>query len=223
MNSVASVDKYPWTQNTRKLQEFLERLHRNINPPDSVNRTWLEQNGFKSKNDRPFIKILQHIGFVDQSARPTDLWRVEYRGSDYRKALAKGIMQGYADLFKHFANPPAMSQKELEDFFATKTDAKEQVIMYTAMVFRTLCGLAEFNGVSPAGLTTSETTQPENDNDQAGPKGSAQMERIGDMQFAGTNARGVSITINIQLTLPEKMTKEDFANFFEAMKKNLLT
>ena len=61
---------YPYTLKVSSLKAFLETIHdRKI--PDKVTIKYITQCGYKSKRDRPIIKILKFINFIDEKGVPT--------------------------------------------------------------------------------------------------------------------------------------------------------
>jgi hypothetical protein len=56
--------EYPYILNTGSLKSFLESIPK-IGVPDKINTNTLPMLGYKSKNDRPIVKILRFIDFID--------------------------------------------------------------------------------------------------------------------------------------------------------------
>ncbi|MFU8827759.1 MAG: DUF5343 domain-containing protein, partial [Brevefilum sp.] len=138
--------EYSYTTVPGKLKEFLSKI-REMGVPSKVTTRWMESVGFKSKNDRSMIAVLQQIRFIDGSGTPIELWS-KYRGSNYRQVLGEGIVEGYAGLFAMYPDANVRSNEELENFFSTKSTAGKQVISKTVSTFKTLCELADFSSAS---------------------------------------------------------------------------
>lgn len=204
--------EFPYTANTGKLREFLSTI-RNIGiPPNGATQDWFQQIGFKSSNDRPILRVMRFINFIDSSSKPTDLWR-QYRTEQHKKILAQGIVQGYNELFQIYPDANKRSNKELNDFFTSKSSAGKQAIEKTIQTFKALCELAEFNGENIVD-TTSNT---DINTDQISGKDETSL-RV----MRPTKDSGITININIQLTLPDTTDPKVYDNFFAAMKNHLI-
>ncbi|MGA9349633.1 MAG: DUF5343 domain-containing protein [Anaerolineae bacterium] len=200
---------FPYTQVTGKLKSFFEKVQQ-VGKPDTVDKKWLASIGLKATNDHTIIPVLRFIGFVDQSSKPTDRWMSYRDKSRAGKVLAEGVLEGYAELFQTYAGAHRRSDEELKAFFSTKTTAGAQVVSKTVTTFKTLCGLADFEGVSVEGppVQPVQLTQ-----DGLG----APTKIIKEL------GAGVTININIQLTLPDTTDESVYDKLFSAMKRHLLS
>jgi hypothetical protein len=97
----------------------------------------------------------------------------------------------------------------LKDFFTPTTDAGPQVVAQTAATFKVLCGFADFKAV-----IKEEKSKGEEEH-----KGKAGGEEGKGAQMTA----GVTINLNIQLTLPITENEKVYENIFKALKDNLLT
>jgi len=198
---------FPYTQAPGRLKSFFSKIPQ-LGTPGAVDKKWLSSIGMQATNDPTIISVLRFIGFVDQSNKPTERWR-DYK-SRAGKALAEGILEGYAELFHTYTDAHRRSDEELRAFFSTKTTAGAQVVSKTLTTFKTLCELADFQGVSVAGppvqseqLTLDGPGAPTEIIKELGP--------------------GVTININLQLTLPDTTDESVYDRLFAAMKKHLLS
>ncbi len=199
---------FPYTQVTGKLKSFFEKIGQ-IGKPDTVDKKWLASIGMKGSNDPSIVPVLKFIGFVDQSGKPTGRWTSYRDKSRAGKVLAEGILEGYEDLFQTYPDAHRQSDEALKSYFSTKTAAGSQVVSKTVTTFKNLCDLAEFDGVSISPHVGDEKSALE---DLAVPT------RV-NKEFGP----GVTININIQLTLPDTTDEKVYDNFFSAMKRNLLS
>ena len=135
---------FPYMQTTGRMKDFFSKVP-SLAAPDLVTIKWLSSVGFKSKNDRPVIGILEFIGFT-ASKKPTDRWTAFRDSSQSTRVMAEGIKQGYSDLFSTYPDAHDRDEKDLRNFFtANKSTAGEQVIRKTLNTFRALCTLADFS------------------------------------------------------------------------------
>jgi len=206
---------FPYTQVTGKLKSFLEKIQQ-VGRPDIVDKKWLASLGFRASNDATIIPILKFIGFVDQSGKPIDNRWLAYRGdkSRARKVLAEGICEGYAELFQTYPDAHQRSDSDLESFFSTRSTAGAQVISKTVTTFKTLCELADFSDVT----ASAQPPVPEPPSPSGVVDTAPGITRTA-VRGLGT---GVTININIQLTLPETTDETVYDKFFAALKKHLL-
>ncbi len=227
---------YPYISNTKNLQEFMQRVQREIYPPQKATNDWLMSIGFKSTNDRPILKILEFLGFVDSSKQPTDTWKMDYRTSMYKRVLAKAIIQGYTELFATFQNAYAKDDNELMDFFAPRVQGGQQVLQKTVNTFKILCGIADFDSnVVPETMTqTAINTFADGSGTEVNDDGTLQVNLTPSLNVIrnslihkGSNSefykaaqtkRNTPVTISIQITLPETKDKEVYEAFFAALK-----
>ena len=137
---------FPYMQTTGRMKDFFSKLP-SLTAPDLVTIKWLSSVGFKSKNDRPVIGILEFIGFT-ASKKPTDRWTAFRDSNQSTRVMAEGIKQGYADLFSTYPAAQDRNEKDLRNFFtANNSTAGEQVIRRTVNTFKALCTLADFSQI----------------------------------------------------------------------------
>ena len=135
---------FPYMQTTGRMKDFFSKVP-SLAAPDLVTIKWLSSVGFKSKNDRPVIGILEFIGLT-ASKKPTDRWTAFRDSNQSTRVMAEGIKQGYADLFSTYPDAHIRDEKDLRSFFtAQKPSAGEQVIRKTVNTFKALCTLADFS------------------------------------------------------------------------------
>lgn len=203
----------PYTQNTGKLKEFLNTV-RTIGVPNGATQDWFQQIGFRSSNDRPILRVMRFINFIDSSSRPTDFWK-QYRTDNHKKILAQGIRQGYKELFEIYPDAHKRDDKDLKNFFTSKSDAGSKVISNMIQTFKALCELAEFDGENLQGNTLTDN------GDALADHPPSRDPKVG-VKFKGpAQESGVMININIQLTLPDTTDPKVYDNFFAAMKNHL--
>jgi hypothetical protein len=201
---------YTYTTVPGKIPDLLRKIRETGLPPKAT-RHWLTTIGFKGSNDRTLLRVLKFINFADGSGVPGELWK-DYRGSGHGRALGAGILKGYADLFNTYPDAHNRNNKELEDFFGSKTSAGRPVIELMVRTFKTLSAGAEFG--------EAELGQP-----LPIPAGDSMVGSTPIRQTAVTRVLGSALTvnINIQLTLPDTTDEQVYEKFFAAMKKHLLS
>jgi hypothetical protein len=200
---------FPYTQVTGKLKSLFQKIQQ-VGKPDTVDKKWLASIGLKSSNDPSLIPVLRVIDFIDQSNNPTERWTRYRDKSQARKVLAEGILIGYAELFQTYPDAYRRSDDELKAFFTTKTKAGSQVVSKTVTTFKNLCELADFQDVPIEGSSVQSVQLTQGDI-------RAPTRIIKELEA------GVTININIQLTLPDTTDESVYDKLFAAMKKHLLS
>lgn len=179
--------------------------------PKSVTTSYLKGLGYTSSHDWKILSILKFISFLDSSGAPIDLFK-NFRDTKKSKAvMAQALKNSYTELFESFANPSAVNDTDLENFFRTKTGRGSRMLRATVDVFKTLCKFADFEAppvLKPATPTPIPTPLP-----TIPPA----------FQPPTTKEGGVTINVNIQLELPVTKDAEVYDKIFESLKKHLLS
>lgn len=191
---------YTYTSVTGKLRKFMKHIQ-SAGVPSKVTTSYLKSAGFKSSNDPQIIGVLKFIGFLDSTGVPTDVYK-KYKGkADAPAVLGNTIKDAYAELFKMYPDAHQKDSEALYNFFSPRTTAGEQVVSAMVSTFRTLCTEAKFD-IPEAVLGETGATAPP--------------------PPAASTLGLQSLTINLQLTLPETTDSAVYEEIFKAMKKHLL-
>ena len=87
---------YPYMSNTKKLRLFIEGIMtRKI--PVKVDLPYLKKAGYKSSGDRPIIKVLKFIGFLNEQGSPTELYSGYLNSSKQKGIMATAVKQAYSE------------------------------------------------------------------------------------------------------------------------------
>lgn len=169
--------------------------------PDKITTTTLPSLGYKSTNDRCLPPILKFIGFLDANGVPTERYK-NFRNKQVSKSvMADAIKTAYADLFKLYPDAYNKDFTNLRDFFSGTTKAGDKALKLTVESFKALCDFADFKGAPVV------VEDKKNKETQAIPQIPA----------------GVTINLNIQLTLPATSDATVYDKIFKALRENLLT
>lgn len=198
--------EFPYHQKTAKVRDFLTKIQ-TVGVPEKVTHKYIVSIGFKSSNDRSNIpRILRFLGLTDSSNVPTERWETCADPEKARTELASAIRKGYWELFQTYPDAQRIDRGALMDFFKSRTDLAESTVTLVVRTFSTLCELADF-GPSP------EPPPPE-------PPPGPSPDKLVHKAVAG--AGGITINLNIQLTLPDTKDETLYDRFFESLKKHLL-
>jgi hypothetical protein len=200
-----------------RIPELLTKV-RQVGVPDKVTHEWLRSIGLRSSNDRSLVGVLQQIGFIDASKSPhPSLAPVPRQGSS--KVLGRAVREGYSDLYAMFPEAHAQDAQTLSHWFSEKSNAGQQAVSKSVSTFKKLSAEAEFNGLEG----DHQASEPDAEASQQ-PDSSA----LSPTTVTSTTARrgggeGVTINVNVQLTLPETANSAVFDSFFKSMREHLLS
>ena len=184
--------------------------------PDRFSYGFLESLEFKSPSDRLIISVLKSLGFLDDTAKPTDRYFRYLDQTQSAKVMAEGIRAAYEDLFRVNINAHQLSRQDLINKFKTLSQGKlsDSVLDKMALTFTTLVKHADFS--SPAGQT------PEQKNDS---KDKSKQEATGHQEDSSDHGKAVKLgglVYNIQIVLPESRDQAVYDALFQSLRKHLL-
>jgi hypothetical protein len=201
--------EFIYITNPAKIRPFLDKI-RAAGKPEKVTLKTIESLGFKSNNDRALLPIIKAVGLVDGSGVPTPRWSA-FR-SNPKPALAAGIREHYAKLFALYPDAFQKDTEALNSFFSSHTSVSAGTLKFIISTFKTLCSLADFSSES----ASVEIAAPAAIANAGAPAVVAHSRPI---VSAGP---GMTVNINVQLTLPENADAKTFDEFFKAMREHLL-
>ncbi|MDH5732568.1 MAG: DUF5343 domain-containing protein [Candidatus Bathyarchaeota archaeon] len=199
---------YTYTPKLGSLKEFLQRIKsKKLGVPDRVTTRYLVSIGYKSSNDRPIVRILQSIEFIDSNGVPTQSFN-DFRTAKSKQVMASALRKTYAELFQIYPDPINQSNEDLTNFFAQKEPSKKKgTLQRYVNTFKTLCEFADFGAV----LVTPKVEVKE-------------AEKVVEVAKVTTQLpSGVTINLNIQLTLPATEDATVYDKIFKSLKENLLS
>ena len=200
---------FPYTQNVGNLIAVIKAIGSH-GVPDKFTVKELPVWGFKSSNDRSIVGVLKYIGFLDLSGTPQQRWKDARTKSAV--AVAQGARAGYTELFKTFPDAQRKDAEALTNFFKAKTTVGDAVVKQMVSTFQALAQYGEFDAADVASDIAAEDLASEAATGNSG----APILR----QVSGPN--GVTINLNIELSVPTDATGEVYDKFFGAMKKHLI-
>ena len=186
----------------RPLKKFLQAIP-TMGVPEKIRVKTLPQMGFKSSNARYIPSILKFIKFIDASGVPTEDYKNFRKKEMSKSVMANALKEVYADLFKLYPDAPSKEFGKLRDFFSGTTDAGESALKYTVETFKALCSFADLEAVPP--------------------KAPAEVKKlVGVKEVLAEAPAGLTINLNIQLTLPVTEDAKVYDAIFKSLKENLL-
>jgi Family of unknown function (DUF5343) len=179
--------------------------------PEKFTLSFLESLEYKSSSDRLIIGVLKALGFLDDTAKPTDRYFRFLDQTQSERVLAEGIRDAYDDLFRINVNAQQMSKPDIINKFRTLSQGKisDSVLDKMAMTFTALVKLADFTGAPAAASSTAEDLQP------------AEPELA---SAAAASRHGIlgGLVYNIQMVLPESRDQAVYDALFQSLRRHLL-
>jgi len=143
-------------------------------------------------------------------AVPTARWSA-FR-SNHKAALAAGIREHYAKLFALYPDAYQKDTEALNSFFSSHTSVSAGTLKFIISTFKTLCSHADFSEQSASVAVIPPAL--------AAHIGAPVI--VAHSQPIVSAGPGLTVNINVQLTLPENADATTFEQFFKAMRQHLL-
>jgi hypothetical protein len=195
---------YPYTSNTARLKEFLEKS-RKLGVPDKFSQKIIESMGFKSKNDRSFLAIFKFLGLIDSDGTPNAIWQSFRNDTTSSAILAKCIRQAYKDLFSLYPDAYRKDNEALTAFFSSHTKVGAGALKYMVITFKGLCDLANFENGQEIEIESMKEDKTESP-----------------VRTSQASKTSLAVNINVQLVIPATDDPKTYDLFFAAMKKYLI-
>lgn len=211
---------YPYSTSTGSIPKILEKLQ-NIGKPSKADSKWLSSIGITKSSEQRILIILKFLGFTEKNGTPTDHWTGFRSKLNGKKVLGTAIKHAYKELFDIYPKAETSTKEELTDFFSTRTDAGNLALSHTVNTFQKLAAYAEFDGQDVINEATDHNQEVEDDNPKVSELKSSSVSDALTKTISSKN--GITINLNIQLTVPETTDEKVYDKFFESMKKHLLS
>jgi len=198
--------EFPYTPSPKNVTDFFNKMKSIGVPEDKVTTNSIQQYGFTSSNDRYLIGVLKFIGFLGSDSLPTERWQ-DYRIANIRgSTMAQAIREAYSGLFRAYGDAHKREEGILKDYFSFNTKAGEKTVEFMLKTFKNLCALADFEAVLPETKVSEAPVPP--------------REKVAHMP---TLPSGLTVNINVQLTLPATDDETVYDKLFSSLKNNLLS
>lgn len=205
--------EYIYTPAPARLIDFLTKIQ-SVSTPDKVTQKLLLSLGYKSNNDRYTPGILRALGFTDSSNIPTERWQSYRNKNNAPKVLADSMRELYSSLFALHSDAYRKDDEALNNFFTANSTVGHKAVKFMVATFKALCEIADF--------TTSQEPVPLDNSNKKGKIFSEESKIQKVTQQLPGNSTGVTLNVNIQITLPETKDNEIYENIFRALKNNIL-
>jgi hypothetical protein len=178
--------------------------------PETFNLDFLKDLGFTSSNDRPFLKVLKYLGFLDSAGRPQQPYRDFADQNKSKAVLAERMRVAFDDLFN--TNPSAweLSTEDLKGWFKSKTGVGDAVAKKIAAQFRALAQYSDFKAVRPIPLGSSKDEKKEEKKEE-------KVERLD----RGGVLPELGLVYRLEIHLPDTPNVETYRAIFKALREEL--
>jgi hypothetical protein len=216
---------FPYTIVTGKISKLLGKI-KEVGIPAKADNKWLQNIGFQGENDDSLLRVLKALSFIDESDKPTTTWS-DYRGGNFKQVLARAIKRGYSELYSTYPNAHLESKENIDSFFMSSSKSLSKgTVSKVSTTFFNLCSLADFTGSQQGPGDFSPSSIADLSGPQQGPGESRDDTVIPETpttKVVKSFGPGITVNINIQLTLPETTDESIYEKLFSAMKKHLLS
>ncbi len=138
--------------------KLLMRTVSKTDPPEKVDHDYLVNLGFKREVDEGLLKLLSHLGFTDETGRPTTLWQ-KYNDTDSDAVLLeKAVRKAYDVLFAKYPEAYDVQGITLMEFFKETTGTSDNNAAYMILTFKVLCDLAHMSSETAGTSSGKEET-----------------------------------------------------------------
>lgn len=119
---------------------------RRVEVPDRFSNELLKRLGFTSSNDRPFIRVLKAIRFLDDAGTPTQRYKDFRDASRGDAVLAEALRDAYADIFFQHPEAQGLTNANLTAIFQRESGKSERVAQQMAATFKAFADQADWTG-----------------------------------------------------------------------------
>ncbi len=198
---------------TKNLNSIIDSIV-NAQAPDKFTNQFIKNLGYKSTNDRLYVRLFKDIGLIDSGGSPTSKYYDLIDKTRTKSVLGECIRDAYSDLFQLNKEAYKMSKTEVKNKFKTilqgsKTD---KVFGLMANTFIELCKIAEF---SDYGIQAIEEEIHESHEESDIPN----RQQIGEIINKSITTE---MHYNIQIHLPESKDIAVYDAIFKSLKEHLL-
>lgn len=209
---------------TARVADYFFKIQKGTAPP-RFTREYLENLGFKAKNDRSLIPFLKELGFIDASNVPTQVYRDYLDESRARTVLGQQVLKAYEALFELDRNSDKSTVPELNGRFKSLSNVSENLASTLASNFLSLCKMSDLEAARGVRLETppppSEPSKPD-EGATVKPAPAGALTKLTSADRSGpANLAMEAFHYHIEIHLPNTTDTEVFRAIFKALKEHL--
>lgn len=200
---------------TKNLKSVIETITK-AQAPTKFTLAFLKNLGFKSTNDRLYLKLFKDLDLLDGSGVPNKTYFEFIDRTQTSKVLGKQIMEAYSDLYALNKEAHKMTKNDVKNKFRTLTQGakSDNVLDLMAKTFKALAENADF---SIASLVPSNSE--ESDFEYQSEEVDEKKQQLGEIINKSITTE---MHYNIQIHLPETKDIAVYDAIFKSLKEHLL-
>ena len=208
----------PYLPSVKNVVPILEAIQK-AGAPEAFNKDFLADLGFTSSNDRPIIRVLKFLSFLDSSSKPQNAYREFMDGTKAKAVLASRLRSAYDDLFTSDKAAHTKSAQALTGWFKTKTGVGEASAEKMATTFRALAQYADFSATTAEPALPATPPQIEPDPEiEVDPKPEVHQKHH---QKPRTIEANLGLVYRIEVHLPDTQNLDTYRAIFRAIREEL--
>ena len=170
-------------------------------------------------HDSLFFNIITFLKFVDESGRPTDLWK-QYR-TNPTSAMRKSVINSYKEIFETAPDACTRKPDDLEGLFSA-TGASKAVAKKMAKTFLALCKLASINSTEDVTSMIESNAEAKENHTKVEDELVAKMNERSSVPADSSINMSPSIHIDLQIHISPDMTDEQIDRIFQSIAKHII-
>jgi len=209
---MAVIESYLMT--SKNLNAIIDAIV-NAQAPEKFTNAFMQQLGFKSTNDRLYIRLFKDLGLLESGGQPAQKYYEFIDKTRTKEVLGDCIKIAYEDLFRLNKNAQDMTKTEVKNKLKTffQGSKKENVLDLMAKTFKDLCSVAEFIDSSTI-ESTAELVAAEQEEEEY-----SNRHQLGEIVNKKITTE---MHYNIQIHLPETKDIAVYDAIFKSLKEHLL-
>jgi hypothetical protein len=203
----------PYLMSVTNLHKILDQMQK-AGVPENFNRDFLKDLGFGASGDRPMVKLLKYLGFLDSAGRPTSTYRDFMDHTKAKKILGVRIPVAFDDLYLSDRQAQSKPVEALKGWFKSKTGSGDAVAQKMASTFKSLSSYADFTGIQT--IAPEEVKPP--------PAAAKEIDKPPPptKRNIATGETSIGFVYRIEIHLPDTQNIETFRAIFKALREELL-
>lgn len=201
------ADSYPYMVSNNKIGPIFEKIKSAARPSKFTNE-FLRTIGFTSTNDRAAIPLLKRLGFLSDDGSPTSYYDRLKDNTQHKFVIGERIKDLYRELYNVNENIHIAPDEEIKGALSRITGKDEKLVNFYFATFKTLIGLAKFDGAS----AKKNEAEPEK----------KKVEIKDEEDFNEKKKPRPDFHYNIQIHLPATTDISVYNAIFKSLKDNLL-
>jgi Family of unknown function (DUF5343) len=165
-------EEIPYLASISNVDAIIQKIRGAGTPPKFTHDFLSSSLGFRSSNDRGFIKVLRTLGMVASDGTPTDRYNAFKNQLSGGSAMADGLREGWSAIYLADTLAHTRNATELQETFKTVTGKSDSVAKKMATTFKALAKFGDFNatavnaGDQQADEDSSDVQDDSSSNDQ---------------------------------------------------------